>query len=586
MKQFFKFVFASMLGIILASVLLVVILLISLTALSGGEEEVKLKDNSVLMIDFAEEVKDRASKNPFENFNFSDLSANKEIGLNDVLIALEAAKTEDKIKAVYLNFQSIPAGFATNQEIRKALIQLKESKKPVYAYSSVYTQGAYYMASAADKVFIHPQGLIELKGLGAQIMFFKGALEKLEIEPQIIRHGKFKSAVEPYMLDQMSEANKLQTRTYMNSLWNYWKEQVGKSRKISVEELQNLADNILVRNAKDALKYKLADKVAYADEVMDELRSITGSKSIDDINFVKLSKYINAVKPKLQATKEKIAVIYANGEIEDGEGAEHVIGGDRIAKAIREARLDENIKAIVLRVNSPGGSSLASDIIWREAVLAKKAKPFVVSMGDVAASGGYYISCAADKIYAQPNTITGSIGVFGLMFSGQKMLNNKLGVKIDTVLTGKYGDFGTVYRPLSTFERDVIQMEVENIYDDFITKVAEGRKISKSQVDSIGQGRVWSGIDAKKIGLIDDFGGLNDAIAHAVKLAKLDKYRVVDLPKQKEPFEQIMSELSGGTEAFFAKQLMGNEYTFYKQIKRITSQQGILMRMPYEVEIK
>jgi protease-4 len=319
---------------------------------------------------------------------------------------------------------------------------------------------------------------------------------------------------------------------------------------------------------------------------MDEFRSITGSKSIDDINFVKLSKYINAVKPKLQATKEKIAVIYANGEIEDGEGAEHVIGGDRIAKAIREARLDENIKAIVLRVNSPGGSSLASDIIWREAVLAKKAKPFVVSMGDVAASGGYYISCAADKIYAQPNTITGSIGVFGLMFSGQKMLNNKLGVKIDTVLTGKYGDFGTVYRPLSTFEMDVIQMEVENIYDDFITKVAEGRKISKSQVDSIGQGRVWSGIDAKKIGLIDDFGGLNDAIAHAVKLAKLDKYRVVDLPKQKEPFEQIMSELSGGTEAFFAKQLMGNEYTFYKQIKRITSQQGILMRMPYEIEIK
>jgi len=585
MKQFFKFMFASMLGVFLSIALFFIVLLIIVSSIAGEKEEVKVKSNSVLLVDFKEEIKDRASKNPLENFNFSKFSTNKELGLDEILRALEVAKTDDKIKAIYFNFQAIPTGFATNHEIREAILDFKKSGKPIIAYSDVYTQGAYYMASAANKVYLHPQGLVELKGLGAQIMFFKGALEKLEVEPQIIRHGKFKSAVEPYMLDKMSDANRLQTRTYMGSLWNYWKEQVGKARNISVTELQNLADNILVRNSKDAVKYKLIDKALYYDEVMDELKGITGDKNIDDINFIKLSKYASSVKPKLKATKDKIAVVFANGEIQDGEGEEHIIGGDRIAKAVREARLDENVKAVVLRVNSPGGSSLASDIIWREVVLTKKTKPVVVSMGDVAASGGYYISCAADRIFAQPNTITGSIGVFGLLFNGQKLLNNKIGIKIDTVLTGKYGDFGTLYRPLSEVERSVIQTEVENIYDDFITKVADGRKINKAQVDSIGQGRVWSGTDAKKNGLIDEFGGLNDAVKYAAELAKLKEYRLIDLPKQKEPFDQILSEISGGTEAFLAKQLLGEEYTFYKHLRKVTSQQGILMRMPYEIEI-
>jgi protease-4 len=585
MKQFLKYVLATITGLLLTVVILIITLIIIGSIIAGDSDEVKVKNNSVLWIDFNEEIHDRASKNPLENLDFITLSANKEIGLDEILQAIKYAQTDEKIKTIFLNFKSVPSGFATNLEIRNALINFKKSGKKIIAYSDLYTQSAYFMASVADKVYIHPQGLIELKGLGAQIMFFKGALEKLEVEPQIIRHGKFKSAVEPYMLDKMSDANRLQTRTFMGSLWNFWKETVSKSRNLSVEELQHLADNILVRNAQDAVKYKLADKTLYYDEVLEELKLITGTKKINDIHFIKLSKYVAAAKPKLKTTKNKIAVIFANGEIQDGEGKEHIIGGDRIAKAIREARLDDNVKAVVLRVNSPGGSSLASDIIWREVVLTKKAKPVIVSMGDVAASGGYYISCAADKIFAQPNTITGSIGVFGLMFNGQKLLNNKLGIKIDTVLTGKYGDFGTIYRPLSTYERNVIQAEVEHIYDDFITKVAEGRKLTKAQVDSIGQGRVWSGIDAKKIGLIDEFGGLNDAIAYAVKQAKLDNYRLIDLPKQQDPINQLIADLSGDTQTFFAKKILGDEYVFYKHLKQVTSQQGILMRMPIEIEI-
>ncbi len=575
-----------MFGFILAigMLFLIVFIMISVAISDQSEAEVKeVEKNSILHIEFKEQIQDRAASNPLENFSFIDLSNEKELGLDDVIRALNKAKTDDKIKGIYLNFQSFPSGFATNEEIRNALLDFKTSKKPIYAYNTLYTQGAYYMVSVADKIFLHPQGLMEVKGLGAQLMFFKGALEKLEVEPQIIRHGRFKSAVEPYMLDKMSDDNRLQTRTYMGSLWNYWKEGVAKQRKLKSEEVQQLADGLLIRNAKDALKYKMIDQIAYQDEVLDALVKMSGVENQEDLKLVKLSTYAQGAKEKLKNTNEKIAVIYANGEIKDGEGSEHVIGGDRISKAVREARLDDKVKAIVLRVNSPGGSSLASDLIWREVMLAKKVKPVVASMGDVAASGGYYISCATNKIFASPNTITGSIGVFGLMFSGQKLLNNKLGISIDTVLTAKYGDFGTLYRPLSPFERQVIQNAVEEIYDDFIAKVGEGRKMSKAAVDSIGQGRVWSGIDAKKIGLVDEFGGLDKAIAEAAKLAKLDNYRLISLPKQKEPFQQLMEEINGGTETYLMEKFLGQEHVYYKKLKSIRENTGILMRMPFDV---
>ena len=578
-----------MLGFILAMIVIVFIF-VGIVAVAVGDstskEKVKIEENTILQINFGDAVEDRAENNPFANFSFSDMSSKSELGLDDILKAIKYAKTDENIKAIYLDFQSIPAGFATIEEIRNALIDFKESKKPIYAYNELFTQGSYYLNSIADKLYIHPQGIIEVKGLGAQVMFYKGALEKLDIEPQIIRHGKFKSAVEPFMLDKMSEANKLQTRSYMGSLWNFWKDGVAKARKVSSEQVQKIADDLSMSSAQNALSEKLVDGIKYKDELLEEFKTLTGAESIEKIKTVRLAKYIDAVDIKQDVTTDKIAVIYANGEIKDGEGSEHIIGGDRISKAVREARLDKTVKAIVLRVNSPGGSSLASDLIWREVMLAKKVKPVIASMGDVAASGGYYISCATNKIYSSPNTITGSIGVFGLMFSGEKLLKNKIGISIDTVLTAKYGDFGSIYRPLSAYERDVIQREVEKIYDDFIGKVAEGRKMTKAQVDSIGQGRVWSGIDAKKIGLVDEFGGLDKAIAEAAKMANLKEYRLQSLPKQKEPFQAIIEELNGETSTYFAKHFLGDEYVYYKRIKEITSQQGILMRMPYDVEIK
>ena len=417
-------------------------------------------------------------------------------------------------------------------------------------------------------------------------MFYKGALEKLEIEPQIIRHGKFKSAVEPYMLDKMSNANREQTHTFINSIWQQIISGIAKERKISTASIQEIADNMLVQSPEDALKYKLVDKLLYRDEVTAELKGRLGVAEKDKLALVDFSSYFNTPTiRKYDLATPKIAVIYATGAIESGEGDDKTIGSERISKAIAEARKDEKVKAIVLRVNSPGGSALASDVIWREVVLAKKVKPVVVSMGDVAASGGYYIACAASKIYASPNTITGSIGVFGVMFNGQKFLNNKLGITIDTVNTAKHSDLGSIYRPLTADERAVIQQEVEHVYDVFTKKVAEGRKKTQAEIDSIGQGRVWSGADAIKIGLIDAFGGLNEAITDAAKMAKLDKYRIYSLPKQKSTLESLLKKTTESEEARLMERELGLAYKYYKNLQDVLKSQGIQARLPYSIDI-
>jgi protease-4 len=431
---------------------------------------------------------------------------------------------------------------------------------------------------------VHPEGGLDFRGLSASVMFLKGAMEKLEVEPQIIRHGKFKSAIEPLILDKMSDANREQTSTYLNALWNRMLDGISTARKISVQELTAMADQALIRNPKDALKYKLIDKLAYEDEVQASLRKRLGIEEKDKIKFVSLGKYFETPSDEAKA-KEKVAIIYASGDIVDGEGSDDNVGGDKIAATIRKARLDEKVKAIVLRVNSPGGSALASDIMWREVILAKKVKPVVVSMGDVAASGGYYISCAADRIFASPNTITGSIGVFGVLINTKKLFNNKLGITIDTVKTNKFADMGASYRPLTDTERDIIQQGVEEVYQTFITHVGEGRKMATANVDSIGQGRVWAGTDAKKINLIDEFGGLKDAIAYAAKKAKLEKYRVVGYPEQEEPFKKFMKQVSGEGEEAIIKAQLGNNYEYYRKIKRALQIEGIQARIPYELEV-
>ena len=592
MKQFFKFMFASMLGVFLAFFLGIVVLFGMIAALvssADSKKEAKVEPNSVLHINFESQINDRSSNNPFENFDFGSLSGKKGIGLNDILENIEKAKTDDNIKGIYIDLQSVPAGIATIEEIRNKLIEFKESKKFIVAYSEAYSQSAYYLASVADEVWLNPEGIIEFKGLGAQVMFFKGLLEKMEVEPQVIRYGKFKSAIEPFILDKMSEANREQTMKYMGSIWNNIVSGIAESRKLTPAQLNLIADSALVQNAKDAVEQKLADKLYYKDQVLDDLKDRCGLEDAKKLKLVSMVKYTDAPKAKKKddkgLAKDKIAVIYASGSIEGGEGDDQTIGSDRISKAIRKARLDENVKAIVLRVNSPGGSALASDVIWREVVLAKAAKPVVASMGDVAASGGYYISCAADTIVAQPNTITGSIGVFGLLMNLKNLMNNKLGITVDTVKTNHYADLGSAFRPLTQAEHDIIQNSVNEIYGSFIGKVAEGRGMKVADVDSIGQGRVWSGFDAKGLGLVDVLGGMEDAIEIAAKMAKLDNYRVAEYPEQKEPFKAFMEELSGEGEDVMLKKSLGENYRFYKTLDDMRRMEGIQARMPFDIYI-
>ena len=591
MKQFFGAFFGSCLGILVTGVVMLIIVIASISSVFSeaiklnDHEAYKPKENSVLRIDLNGDIKERGVKNPFGDVDLGPFMPKASVGLNDIIDDLKKAKEDKNIKGIYLEISEPVAGFATLEEVRNALLDFKSSGKFIYAYSEVYSQKAYYLASTATKLYLNPQGALEIKGLSSQIMFYKKMLEKLDMEVQIFRHGKFKSAIEPFMLDKMSDANRTQVETYLGSLWNHMITGIAKNRNITVKDINDMADHLSIRSPEDAVKYKLIDELKYEDEVFSSIKKKISLAETDKIHFVSLSDYSDASSPA-KLSKDKIAVIYAVGEIESGDGGDDKIGSTHIAKAIRDARLDNNIKAIVFRVNSPGGSALASDVIWRETVLAQKTKPFIVSMGDVAASGGYYISCAADRIFAQPNTITGSIGVFGMMPNAQKALSEKLGITIDTVNTNKHSDVGTILRGVTSDEYEYVQQSVEHIYDVFISKVALGRKTSKNNIDSIGQGRVWSGADAIKINLVDELGGIQDAIAYAAKQAKLKEYKIVNLPKQKDPLQELFGNGKEEMETRAMKTNLGETYEYVKQVKNVLQLKGVQARLPYEMIIE
>ena len=502
------------------------------------------------------------------------------LGLNSLIKKIAFAKEDPKIKGIYLDFKNLDGGFATLQELRSSLADFKKSGKFIYSYSENFGHREYYLASVSDKVFLNPQGDIDWKGLSMHLIFFKKTFEKLGVDVQIFRHGKFKSAVEPYFLDKMSQANRFQSEAFLNSIWGTMLQDISKSRKISTEELNRLANTLEIKFPEDAVG-KLIDAVAYEDEVMTLLKKKIGLKESDKIKFTEWNKYEAKTKTTGKLSGGKIAVIYANGMISGGEGDNEQVGSDRLAKTIREARLDDKVKAIVLRVNSPGGSALASDVIWREVLLAKKAKLTVVSMGDLAASGGYYISCAASRIFAEANTITGSIGVFGIIPNVQKALEEKLGITVDTVNTNKYSDVGSIVRPVSTYEYNYIQTSVERVYDTFTKRVAEGRHMSQANVDSIGQGRVWTGAEALKINLVDELGGLKDAIAYVSKKAGLKDYKLVELPKQKSPFDAFLGNKE--VEAKILKNSLGRSYEYVKQLRQLITLTGVQTRLPFEM---
>jgi protease-4 len=597
MRQFLKFMFASMVGTFLIGFVLIMILIGSLAALgsgfSSGNKPTTISDGSILHLRLDQRIVDRGSKDDFL-LDFGPFRDANTIGLNTLLATLDHARTDDHIEGIFLDLTGMQAGFATMKEVREKLLAFKqESGKPVVAYSDSYTQGTYYMATAADAIYLQPKGDLDYRGLRSEYMFYKGLFEKLDIEVQFIRgsNNRFKSFGEVFTEEKMSPANREQNRVLLAGLWDEHLEAVSINRKMDKDRLNLIADSLLVRNAESALEMGLVDGLKYRDEVLDILRDRMDIPADDELKFAELGKYARSFTPEYSkgGKKEKLAVIYAEGSIASGESEDGVIGGTSLSEAIREAREDTTIKAIVLRVNSPGGSGLASDVIWREVDLANKEKPVVVSMGDVAASGGYYISAPATKIFAEPTTITGSIGVFGMIPNMQGFFKNKLGITFDGEKTHKYADMMTVSRPLTEGEKEIIQGYVDEFYDGFKERVAEGRNMSLAEVDSIGQGRVWTGTDAKRLGLVDELGGLEAAITEAAKLAGISDHRRVELPEQKDLFEQIMTDLNGQMSTWAATWILGDDAEMLKQFnkaKRTKELTGILARMPYDLEIR
>ena len=589
MRDFLKYTLATIVGIILSSFLIFILSIIIFSAIiSMSEQPVQVKDNSVLIIRLQNKVVERTNKSPLSNLDMPGLGRSKQIGLNDILASIENAKTDDKIKGIYLNPSIVNAGLASVEEIRNALIDFKESGKFVYAYGEMLSQKAYYLVSVADKVVLNPKGMVELKGLSAQRTFFKNALDKIGVEMQIIRHGKFKAAVEPYMLEKMSPENRLQTETYVGSLWKQILLDISASRDLGLDELNDLANGVTTfQGAEFLLEKGLVDTLKYKDQVIRELKSMLDVKESRDIPAIDVADYSKV--PQLKEGKgfirEKIAVIYASGDIDMGGSDEQAIKSEELSRTIREARRDSTIKAIVLRINSPGGSAYGSEVIWREVKLATETKPVVASMGDVAASGGYYIAAAADTIMADKTTITGSIGIFGVIPNAGELLNDKLGITQDVVNTNAHSDILSLTRPMNSFEKNLLQDFIERGYDTFVDRVTEGRSMKKEGFEEIGEGRVWAAENAKEIGLVDVYGGITDAIKLAAEMAGIEEYRTTALPKFKDPLEELLKELTGSARMWMLERELGEYAPIYQQLERVKKTRGILARIPYDIQI-
>ncbi|MBN2637020.1 MAG: signal peptide peptidase SppA [Prolixibacteraceae bacterium] len=591
MKQFFKYVLATIVGFFAITVIGFFLFFIIIGALiSSTEKQVSVQNNSMLVIETGRTVLDRAVNNPFEDFNIPGFEQVKTIGLDEISESLEKAVYDDRIKGVYLKLSSVGGGMASVEEIRNMLIKFKEaSDKPIYAYGDNIDQKAYYLASVADKIVINPMGMLDFRGLGGEMMFYKNALDKIGVDIQVVRHGKFKAAVEPFLLDKMSDENREQTLVYMNSLWNGMLKGISETRNISVEALNALADDVQTfKKGEELVENGLVDATKYKDEVLNDLREITGITGTKGVPVISVSDYANVlVKGKTEKySRNKIAVVYASGEIGASISlSDDVIIGEDISREIRKVRQDSSYKAIVFRVNSPGGSVFDAEEIWREVKLAAEEKTLVVSFGDYAASGGYYISCPADLIVSQPNTITGSIGVFGTIPDFGELLTDKIGITTDEIATNKNSNLLSVTRPMTEYERNLMQANVEQVYDTFISHVAEGRAMTKEKVDEIGQGRVWTGENAKELGLVDELGGLDLAIERAAEIAGLDEYRTVSLPELRDPIQELLQPGAGNVRAWFLKNELGDKFRYYEYFKKTSGMNGIYARMPYDIYI-
>jgi len=584
--EFLKNILSSCLGVFLAFIVLLLVGGGIIGAVAGSMEKksVSIKPNSVLKLDFKEII-------PEQTDNISDnsisLKDDKKLGLQRIVELLNTAKSDDDIKGIFIDISGISMGRSTATTLRKALEDFKTSGKFIVAYSESYTQSAYYLSSVADHVALHPMGVFDFRGFAAQIPYFKDMLERLGIKMQIYYAGQFKSATEPFRLDKMSDANRTQTKEYLEDIYQQFLEDISKSRNIPIATLREYANSLQFKDAQDVKNAKIVDQVAYFDEVQSVLRKKLGIEDKEKIKEVKLSDYATAhEKTSDFGVKDKIAVIYAEGDIIDGKGDAGIIGGDKYVDIIQEIRKDDKVKAIVMRVNSPGGSALASENIWRELTLAKQQGiPVVVSMGDYAASGGYYISCAADSIFTQANTLTGSIGVFGMIPNIRKTLKDKVGIAFDTVKTGKYAASFNLIQEFNEGEGAYMQTMIDNIYERFLKRVSDGRKKTREATHEIAQGRVWTGRKAIEIGLCDKIGNLNDAIHSAASLAKIEKYRLSEYPRTKDKWQKLMDKLSGEEEVSIDKVLikaqLGELYPYYSMLSQVKGTKSPQARLPF-----
>lgn len=585
--NFLKNVFSTVLGLFVFLFILFFGFIIIAALFGNNEKTVTVKDNSVIELNLEEVTNDYAGKFLYEDFEF--LNEEKTNGLSNVINAIDAAKTDSKIKGISILNNISLLGMAQSKALRDKLEDFKKSGKFVVAYANSYSQKEYYLNSVADTIYLNPVGEMDFKGLSSEVMFYKDFQEKTGIKMEVIRHGKYKSAVEPYLANEMSEANREQISVLLNSVWNSVVADISKSRKISVDRLNEIANGLLARTPEMAKAEKLIDKIAYEDEYHDGIRKALKVKKDEEYNTVSIIDYAhkNSTTGKKPATDNTIAIIYAQGTILSGEGDVNIIGEGSMRRSLQKARKDKNVKAIVLRIDSPGGSALTSDLIWREIELTKKVKPVVVSMGNVAASGGYYIACNASKIFAEETTITGSIGVFGTLPNITKLTNN-IGIHTEQVKTHQNAAGYSIFLPLDEGTKGTLQESVENIYKVFVGRVAQGRNMKFEAVDSIAQGRVWTGTDALKIGLVDKIGGMDDALKEAAKLANIKEYKTADFPS----YEKKFGDLFGGmpfmkSKESFIKEEVGEEnYQMIEQIRRMSAQKGMQALLPYEINIK
>ena len=563
--------------------------IIIIGAIAGsGEDTVSVKKNSVIELDLSKVSLDYAGKTNYKDFNYFEADHD---GVTDILNAIEAAKTDDKIKGISILNNQSQLGLAQSKAVRDKLEEFKKSGKFVYAYANFFTQGEYYLNSVANQVYLNPMGEVDFKGLSAEILYMKDLQEKTGVKMEVIRHGKYKSAVEPFLAQEMSPENREQMTVLLNSVWNTIATDIAKSRKLSVVQLNAIANTLGARTPELALANKLIDKVAYEDEYHNAIRAKLKLDKKEKYDFISITDYAKTAATSVEdySKNDIIAVIYAQGEITGGEGDVNVIGEGSIKRSLQEAREDDDVKAIVLRVDSPGGSALTSELIWREIEITKKVKPVVVSMGNYAASGGYYIAANADRIFAEPNTITGSIGVFG-MLPNINQLGKNIGINAEQVKTHENASGYSVFEPVDENFKGYVLESIERTYATFLKRVADGRKMTTAQVDAIAQGRVWTGIDAHKLGLVDEIGGLDAAINYAAKLGKTSSYRTENYPEYEKSFDDLLANFTGmamfKTKEQLLKEQLGEEgFQMLEQIKRVKSRKGIQAMMPYEIEI-